>query len=173
MQYRTDLAIEVLSRTPATLRAMLSGLSDDWLMNNYGPETFSPFDVVGHLIHGEKTDWIPRMRRILAQGDSVRFDPFDRYAMYQQSQGKTIQQLLDEFELLRKQNLLELSGAGLTEAQLDQRGLHPTLGTVSLRQLLATWVAHDLNHVHQIAKCMAIQYREACGPWAEFLGVYR
>lgn len=172
MQFHTQEAVEILSRTPAVLRAMLSGLSEPWLKNNYGPDTFSPFDVVGHLVHGETTDWMPRLRRILRDGASVPFDPFDRYAMYELSKGKSIDDLLHEFETLRIKNLEELTQLRLTDSHLGLQGQHPRLGMVTLRQLLATWVAHDLNHIHQVAKCMAIQYRDACGPWRGVLGVF-
>lgn len=172
MTFDLDHATQVLARTPATLRAMLDGLSDAWLHGRYGPETFSPFDVVGHLIHGEKTDWMPRVRRILTDGPRVPFDPFDRYAMREATRGRGIGDLLQEFAALRAANLLELAALPVA-ASLDQNGTHPTLGPVTLRNLLACWVAHDLNHVHQVAKCMAYQYRDEVGPWEAFLGVYR
>ena len=171
MPFRLEQAIEVLERTPAVLRSMLSGLSEPWVMNNYGPETWSPFDVVGHLIHGERTDWIPRARIILERGASKPFEPFDRFAQYEASKGKSIVQLLDEFESLRRQNLDTLRAMKLTEAQLDLPGTHPALGPVTLRQLLATWVCHDLNHIHQIAKSMAYQYRDDVGAWREYITI--
>jgi hypothetical protein len=171
MAFCLDEAIDVLERTPAVLRALLDGLSDSWVMNNYGPETWAPFDVVGHLIHGEKTDWIPRARIILEQGPSRPFDPFDRYAQYEASKGETVGQLLDEFESLRRQNLETLRALRLTDAQLDLPGTHPVLGRVTLRNLLATWVCHDLNHVHQIAKAMAHQYRGEVGAWQEYITI--
>jgi hypothetical protein len=171
MPFRLEQAIEVLERTPAVLRAMLGGLSEPWVMNNYGPETWSPFDVVGHLIHGEKTDWIPRARIILEHGASRPFEPFDRYAQYEASRGKRIDALLDEFESLRKQSLLSLRSMKLTDAQLDLPGTHPALGPVTLRNLLATWVCHDLNHIHQIAKSMAYQYRDEVGAWREYITI--
>lgn len=171
MQFDLKQAVEVLANTPAVLRSMLAGLSDPWVMNKYGDKTFSPFDVVGHLIHGDKTDWMARVRLILDYGDSRAFEPFDRYAMYAESKGKTIHDLLAEFEQLRSVNLTELERLRLTPAQLDLPGLHPALGPVTLRQLLATWVVHDLNHIHQVAKCMAWQYRDEVGPWNAYLSI--
>lgn len=151
---------------------MLEGLGDHWLRSNYGPDTFTPFDVVGHLVHGEKTDWMPRVRRILTHGPRLPFDPLDRYAMREAGRGRSIDELLDEFATLRAANLEELATLPVADS-LDLEGTHPKLGRVTLRNLLSCWVAHDLNHVHQVAKCMAYQYREEVGPWVEFLGVYR
>jgi len=171
MQFDLQHGLEVLSRTPAVLRAMLQGLSEPWIVNNYGEQTFSPYDVVGHLIHGERMDWVKRIDRILTDGERVPFDKFDRYAMYEESRGKSINDLLLEFETLRTANLGRVRTIHL-EQQLDRKGMHPVLGPVTMKNLLACWVAHDLNHIHQIAKCMAIQYREEVGPWVKFLGVY-
>ncbi len=171
MQYQTEHAVEVLSRTPEVLKTMLGGLSDPWVLNNYGPETFSPFDVVGHLIHGERTDWIPRARIILEHGESRTFEPFDRYAMYEDSSGQTIRQLLDTFASLRRDNIETLRALNPTPQQLRLCGTHPELGTVSLEALLATWVAHDLNHLAQIAKAMAYQYNDAVGAWHPYISI--
>ncbi len=171
MEFKLDQAVEVLNRTPKVVRAMLAGLSEPWVRNNYGPETFSPFDVVGHLLHGEKTDWMTRVRIILDHGPSKPFAAFDRYAMYEESRGKSINQLLDEFETYRTKNLSDLTALNLSPDKLDLKGTHPALGTVTLRQLLSTWVVHDLGHLHQIAKCMAWQYRENVGPWKEYLTI--
>lgn len=171
MRFELEQAIEVLQRTPGVLRGMLGGLSEPWVRNNYGEKTFSPFDVVGHLIHGERTDWIVRARTILEYGETKPFEPFDRYAMYEESKGKSLAELLDEFERLRGENLRTLDGLSLTPEQLQQSGMHPALGRVTLGQLLATWVVHDLNHVHQIAKCMAYQCRDDVGPWREYLTI--
>lgn len=171
MEFSLEQAVEVLRRTPNVVDAMLRGLSDPWVMNNYGLDTFSPFDVVGHLIHGEKTDWIPRLRIILEHRDSVPFEPFDRYAMYEASKGKRIADLLGEFASLRNDNIESLMAMKLTSNHLEYCGKHPALGIVTVRNLLATWVAHDLNHTHQIAKSMAWQYRDAVGPWREYLTV--
>jgi hypothetical protein len=171
MEFQLDRALEVLERTPAALRGLLNGLSGAWTSPNEGPDTFSAFDNVGHLIHGERTDWIPRARIILAQGTNRRFEPFDRFAQTRESQGKSLADLLAEFERLRAGNLATLRAWRLTDAQLDLQGEHPELGVVSLRQLLATWTAHDLGHVAQVARVLAKQYREAVGPWRAYLPV--
>ena len=162
-------AMAILRRTPAVLDEWLRGLSDEWVMENEGPETFSPFDVVGHLIHGEKADWIGRARIILEQGESRPFDPFDRFAMYEESTGKTLPDLLDEFAALRAENLVALEGMALTDEELDRTGRHPELGAVTLRQLLATWTVHDLSHIAQIARVMAKQYKTEVGPWRKYI----
>ena len=162
-------AMAILRRTPAVLDEWLRGLSDEWVMENEGPETFSPFDVVGHLIHGEKADWIGRARIILEQGESRPFDPFDRFAMYEESKGKTLPDLLDEFAALRAENLVALEGMALTDEELDRTGRHPELGAVTLRQLLATWTVHDLSHIAQIARVMAKQYKTEVGPWRKYI----
>ncbi len=166
-------AITVLARTPGVLRAMLSGLEPEWTHRNYGEGTFSPFDVVGHLISGERTDWLVRTRIILEHGPSRPFDKYDRYAQFEASRGKTLSDLLDEFERLRGESLVALRGLNLAPADLERRGSHPALGEVTLGNLLATWVAHDLNHIAQIAKAMATQVEAAVGPWREYLGVLR
>ena len=163
--------IAVLERTPATFRALLAGLPEGWIVANEGPETFSPFDNVGHLIHGERTDWIPRARIILEQGENRRFEPYDRFAQKRESMGKTLPQLLDEFAQLREANVATLRGWNLSDAQLAREGEHPALGRVTLRQLLAAWVVHDLGHIAQTARVMSKQYREAVGPWREYLPV--
>lgn len=163
--------IAILRNTPDVLRALLRDLDARWITSNYGPDTFNPFDVVGHLIHGERTNWLPRIRMILEHGESRAFDAFDRYAMYEASKGSTIGELLDEFDSLRGDGLRELGAMNLTDADLDRRGTHPALGPVTLRQLLTTWPTHDLNHIHQIAKCMAWQCRDEIGPWRAYLGV--
>ncbi len=171
MQLELPLALEVLERTPAAFRALLGGLSDAWTAPNEGPDTFSAFDNLGHLIHGERTDWIPRARIILAQGPERRFEPFDRFAQYHESRGKSVADLLDEFARLRAENLATLRGWDLSEAELALEGEHPALGTVTLRQLLATWVAHDLGHIAQTARVLAKQYRDEVGPWRAYLPV--
>lgn len=171
MNFELARGIEVLQRTPGTLRAMLTGLSSDWTDANEGADTWSPYVIVGHLIHGERTDWIARVKIVLAQDAQRRFEPFDRFAQFRESEGKSIEDLLDEFEHIRNENLTLLSGWQLTEAQLSLEGEHPAFGSVTLRQLLATWVAHDLGHLAQIARVMAKQYREAVGPWREYLPV--
>jgi hypothetical protein len=171
MRHDSDPSRAVLSRTPAVLRALLAGLGPQWTHANDGPDRFSPFDVVGHLIHGERTDWLPRTRWIREKGAREPFPPFDRFAQAHESRGKTLGQLLDEFEGLRGASLGELAALKLTEQDLDAPGMHPTLGAVTLRQLLATWVVHDLNHVAQIARAMAFQYKDEVGPWRAFLPI--
>ena len=171
MRFQLADALAVLQRTPGTLRALLGGLGDGWVHSNYGEGTFSPFDVVGHLIHGERTDWIPRARIILEHGEARAFDKFDRFAQFAASKGKSLAALLDEFTALRRENLQLLERMQLTDADLDRLGRHPELGTVTLRQLLATWVAHDLDHVMQIVRVLARQYSEEVGPWRAYLRI--
>ena len=171
MQFQLTHALEVLERTPGTFRALLGGLPDAWTSPNEGPDTFSALDNVGHLVHGERTDWIPRARIILAQGPNRRFEPFDRFAQNRESRGKSVSELLDELARLRAENLATLRGWELSDRELSLEGEHPALGTVTLRQLLASWVAHDLGHIAQTARVLAKQYREAVGPWREYLPV--
>lgn len=171
MNFTLEHAVEILSRTPTVLRALLAGLGEHWTHANYGEKTFSPFDVVGHLIHGERADWIPRALIILERGEERPFDPFDRYAMYEASKGKTMAELLDTFESHRKQNLETIEELRLTPDLFLRRGTHPELGTVTLENLLATWALHDLNHISQIAKAMAHQYRNAVGPWRAYISI--
>jgi hypothetical protein len=170
-QFNLADAIAVLSRTPASLDALLRGLPDTWVRNNEGKDTWSPFDIVGHLIVGERTDWMPRARIILENGEARTFDPFDRFAQAKESQGKSMEQLLDEFARLRSENLAALQAMNLQPGDLSRRGKHPALGVVTLSELLATWAAHDLTHLHQLSRVMAHQYRTAVGPWSKFLGV--
>lgn len=172
-EFELTSAIAILERTPRVLRAWLAGLPREWTHSNYGEDTFSPFDVVGHLIHGESNDWIPRARIILEHGTARPFDKYDRYAQFEASRGKSMDTLLDEFDAARAKSLAALKNMNLTQQQLQLRGMHPALGEVALSQLLATWVAHDLNHLAQIAKCMATQYEHAVGPWREYLGVLK
>jgi DinB superfamily len=171
MQYDHKKSLEVLERTPAVLKALLSNLNRDWTMNNEGPETFSPFDVLGHLIHGEKTDWRPRIQRIIEHGNTKTFELFDRFAMYEESKGKTMHQLLYEFEALRNENIIWFRSLNLTAEDLDKKGMHPKLGEVTMKNLLATWVVHDLTHIAQITRVMAKQYKDAIGPWTEFFRI--
>lgn len=171
MQYSLERSYEILERTPAVLQVLLSGLHDDWVMNNEGPETYSPYDVVGHLIHGEKTDWTTRMKIILEFGDTKTFVRWNREAMYEESVGRTLQQLLDEFAAVRKENMVWFKSLNLTESDFDKKGLHPVLGDVSLRYLMATWVVHDLTHIAQITRVMAKQYKTEIGPWLEFFRI--
>lgn len=171
MQYCLERSYEILERTPAVLHALLSGLPDDWVMPNEGPETFSPYDVVGHLIHGEKTDWTARAKMILEFGNTKIFERYDRFAQYEESKGRSLQQLLDEFAVIRKENMTWFRSLHLTEYDLDKKGMHPVLGDVTLRNLLATWVVHDLTHISQITRVMAKQYKEEMGPWPEFFRI--
>jgi DinB family protein len=166
-----DEAVALLSRTPATLDAMLRGLPEGWISANEGSDTWSPSDVVGHLIHGERTDWMTRARIILEQGDSRPFEKFDRFAQFAASKGRTLASLLEEFASLRHENLRELAALGLTDRDLDRRGAHPELGVVTLRQLLATWTAHDLDHIVQISRVLAKQYSDEVGPWRAYLRI--
>ena len=171
MEFQLGQAKEILARTPVTLNSLLRDAPETWLHSNEGPETWSPFDVVGHLIHGEEADWIPRARIILEQGERGIFEPFDRFAMFERSRGKSLPELLDRFEELRGQSLQELEALNLTPELLEKRGTHPELGLVTLNQLLSTWVVHDLGHVGQIVRVMAKQYDEAVGPWKAYLPV--
>jgi hypothetical protein len=168
-----DLAqgVVVLERTPATLLALLAGVPPAWTDATEGLDTWSPYIVVGHLIHGERADWIPRARIILAQGPDRRFTPVDREAQFRESQGIPLSELLAEFARLRAENLATLDEWALTDHDLALEGEHPEFGPVTLRQLLATWVAHDLTHLGQISRVMAKQYRNAVGPWRKYLGV--
>ncbi len=171
MKYSIPQSIEILERTPAVLNALIAGLSDGWVMNNEGPETFSPYDVIGHLIHGEKTDWVERAKMILEFGNSKTFIPWNRFAQYEESKGKTLQQLLDNFSAVRKENMHWFKSLNLTENDLEKTGLHPVLGEVTLRNLLSTWVVHDLTHIAQITRVMAKQYTEEMGPWPQFFRI--
>jgi hypothetical protein len=166
-----DEAVAILTRTPATLDALLRGLPEPWIAANEGAETWSPYDVVGHLIHGERTDWMPRAKIILEHGEARPFDKFDRFAQFELSRGRTLASLLDEFASLRQQNLRDLAALQLTERDLDRRGTHPELGAVTLRQLLATWTAHDLDHIVQISRAIARQYSDEVGPWRAYLRI--
>jgi hypothetical protein len=171
MTFETERAIEVLSRTPATLQSFLAGLSEPWVRGTEGPDTFSPFDVVGHLIDGEETDWITRARIILGRSAEPRFEPYDRFRHRNRNVSRSLPSLLSEFAELRAANVELLRSWQLTSADLDLTGIHPTFGRVSLRQLLSAWVVHDLGHVAQVARVMAKQYRDAVGPWVPFLTV--
>ena len=171
MEFQLEHGMAILSRTPATLNVLLRGAPAEWTMGNEGPDTWSPYDVLGHLIHGEETDWIPRARIILEHGEAKAFEPFDRFAQVGKSKGKTVEALLDEFANLRTMNLETLSQLGVTREKLALRGTHPELGSVTLGELLATWVAHDLSHVAQALRAMSKQYTEAVGPWRQYLPI--
>lgn len=170
--FSVEDAVAVLERTPASLSALLRGLPETWARATEGEGTWSPYDVIGHLIHGERTDWIPRARHILA-GETRAFDPFDRTAQFTESQGKTLDELLATFADLRRENVAALMAMKLTEDDLSRQGLHPALGEVTLAQLLATWVVHDLDHIAQVVRAMAKVYTEATGPWNEYLSILR
>lgn len=171
MQYDHKKSLEILERTPLVLKALLSGLDGDWIVNNEGPETFSPFDVIGHLVQGEKTDWRPRIQLIIDHGNTRPFEMFDRFAMYRESKDKTIDLLLQEFEDIRNENIIWLKSLKIQDVDLDKKGIHPHLGKVAMKNLLATWVVHDLTHIAQISRVMAKQYKKAVGPWKEFFRI--
>jgi len=173
MQFDMDSALEILRRTPKTLNAMLRDLPDDWARVTEGPETWSPYVVVGHLIHGEQTDWLPRARVILDHGATKPFPPFDRLAQFEASRGKSLNQLLDEFAAARARSLAELSELRLTPDMWAREGRHPEFGAVTLGQLLSTWVAHDLDHLVQVSRVMAKAYTDAVGPWRAYLRVLK
>jgi hypothetical protein len=170
MEFNLADTIAVLGRTPATLNALLRGLPNAWLRGNEGNDSWNAFDIMGHLIVGEQTDWVPRVRIIMESGETRPFDPFDRFAQ-KKNRGKSLEELLDDFDRLRKENLAALKGLNLQPEDFDRRGMHPALGVVTLSQLLSTWVVHDLTHLHQLSRVMAHQYRDAVGPWSVFLGV--
>lgn len=171
MTFNLQKSIEILSRTPKTLQILLADISDDWLVNNEGENTWSPYDIVGHLIHGEKTDWMVRAKIILSDKKDKTFESFDRFAQEKESKGKTIQELLEEFANLRAQNLVQLEQLQLATNDFSKKGIHPELGEVTLQQLLATWTVHDLGHIAQITRVMAKQYTTEVGPWSAYLGV--
>ena len=171
MELQLEHAKDILRRTPATLNLLLQGLPEPLLTTNEGPDTWSPYDIVGHLVHGEETDWIERACIILEEGESRAFTPFNREAMFEKSKGKSIDELLNTFARLRAENLHQLDELNLTPELLEKRGLHPELGRVTLSQLLSTWVVHDLSHIGQIVRVMSKQYGDAVGPWKAYLPV--
>lgn len=171
MEFRLDDALPVLQRTPAVLHALLLDLPGRWTAGNEGLGTWSPFDVVGHLIHGERTDWVPRVEHMLRHGDTLPFAPFDREAMFAASEGLSLTELLDTFGRLRAENLVRLAALRLSDADMARRGRHPEMGVVTIGQHLATWVAHDLGHLGQVVRVMARQYSEAVGPWRAYLPI--
>jgi hypothetical protein len=173
MTFDLNKSIEILERTPKMLKIMLLGISSEWTSANEGNDTWSVYDVIGHLIHGEKTDWIPRTEIILSENPNKTFTPFDRFAQFEDSKGKKLTQLLEEFEELRNKNLEILRTKKLSLQDLQKKGTHPTLGEVTLSQLLATWVVHDLNHLAQISRVMAKQYKNEVGVWIEFLRILK
>lgn len=171
MEHNLEQTISLLGRTPAALDALVRDLPETWTRRNEGEKSWSVFDIVGHLIHGERTDWMPRARMIMQFQERKSFEPFDRLAQARDSQGKSLELLLDEFARLRAENLRELRALNLRPKDLALPGRHPALGVVTLSQLLATWAVHDLTHLHQISRVMAHQYRKAVGPWSQYLGV--
>jgi hypothetical protein len=171
MEHDLQDTLSLLTRTPGALNALLRDLPEMWTSRNEGENTWSPFDVVGHLIYGERTDWMPRVRMVMQFGEAQAFAPFDRWGMARETQGKSLGQLLDEFAHLRSENLGQLRALNLQRADLERCGRHPALGVVTLSELLATWATHDLTHLHQISRVMAHQYREGVGPWSAYLGV--
>ncbi len=172
MLFNIEESVEILQRTPAVLEILLSGLEEPWITGNEGKETWSPYDVVGHLIHGEKTDWVPRMMIILGEGGDKKFTPFDRFAQFEESKGKSVAALLSEFKKLRSENLRILKEIKLSEEQLQKKGIHPEFGEVTLKQLLATWVVHDLGHLTQVTRVMAKQYKQEIGPWVKYFNIF-
>jgi DinB superfamily len=171
MEFDLDKAIAVLARTPATLRTLLKDLPRDWVDTNEGADTWSPYDVIGHLIHGERADWIARAKIILEHGESRPFDPFDRFAQFEESKGKTLGELLEEFAALRERNLAALREMKIGAGDFEKTGQHPALGRVTLKELLATWVTHDLDHIAQVARTMAKQYASEVGPWQAYISI--
>lgn len=171
MKFELDKSIEILERTPAILDAYLSGLSEEWLRNNEGEDTWSPYNVVGHLISGEKTDWMLRIKTILSSSKNKLFEPFDRFSQLQENQDIPISDLLTQFSKLRAENIAELKSLGISADDVQLTGVHPHFGEVTLEQLIATWVVHDLGHIGQISRVMAKQYKQEVGPWMDYLGV--
>lgn len=171
MTFEIEKALEILKRTPSTLENLLHGLSNDWLMNNEGLNTWSPYDIVGHLIHGEKTDWLVRAKIILSDLENKTFEPFNRFAQERESRNKSIEELLKKFKRLRKENLRELKALQINEESLVLKGMHPELGEVKLQELLSAWVVHDLGHISQITRVMAKQYKDEVGVWKNYLGI--
>jgi DinB family protein len=171
MEYQPAHAIEILSQTPATVSALLLSLSEPWTQSSPDAEAWNPYDVIGHLIHGEETDWIPRAEIILHEGPSRAFEPFNRFAQFEQSRRQSLASLLERFAQLRHQNLATLKQMNITSEQWELRGLHPELGSVTLGQLIAAWAVHDLDHIGQIVTAMAKQYTEAVGPWRAYLAI--
>ena len=171
MEFQLEQATNILRRTPDTLNSLLRGVPAEWTIGNEGGDTWSPYDILGHLIHGEETDWLPRAKIILRLGESRAFEPFDRFAQFEKSRGKSADELLDKFEALRTENLAALRQMNITPDQLEFRGTHPELGSVTLRELLATWAVHDLSHIAQATRVMCKQYSEAVGPWKQYLPI--
>lgn len=173
MNFSLEKSLEILERTPTAYKELLNGVSNEWCMTNEGGETWSPYDILGHLIHGETTDWMERIEIILSDKPEKNFKPFDRFAQFEESKGKSLKDLLGEFMMLRIMNLEKLKSKNITETDLDKTGIHPEFGEVTLRQLLSTWVVHDLNHLAQVARVMAYHYKDEVGPWKEYLRILK
>lgn len=173
MDFNLQKSLEILQRTPDTLFALLQGISSDWTTINEGGHTWNVYDIIGHLIDGERTDWIPRIEIILSDNKDKSFTSFDRFAQFEERKGKTFAALLAEFKSLREKNLKHLQTLHLTKNDFKKKGVHPAFGEVTLEQLIATWVVHDLNHIAQIARVMAKQYSSATGPWIEYLPILK
>lgn len=171
MLFDLSKSIEILERTPAVLKTLLANLSPDWIFENEGPDTWSPYEVIGHLIHCEKTDWLVRAQIILSDQEDKTFEPFDRFAQLKAGKEKSLESLLEEFQVLREKNLETLKSMQINAEKLKQTGIHPAFGAVNLAQLLSSWTVHDLGHIVQIARVMAKQFKEEVGPWVEYLGV--
>ncbi|NND53085.1 MAG: DinB family protein [Flavobacteriaceae bacterium] len=171
MEYSIETALEILDRTPRTIQTLLDNLSEEWTANNEGGESWSPYDILGHLIHGEKTDWISRIKIALSDEGNKTFHPFDRFAQFEESKGKSMSDLFTEFSELRQKNIEELKALNITASDFEKPAIHPSLGKVKLKQLMATWVVHDLGHIAQISRVMAKQYSDEVGPWKAYLSV--
>lgn len=173
MQFELNKSIEILQRSPKILRTLLGNLPTELTHQNEGGDSWSAFDVIGHLIHGEKTDWVPRAKILLGKGEKKKFEPFDRFAHFENSKGKSLNELITEFENLRAQNIEEIKNLRISNEDLDLEGIHPELGTVNLKQLFATWVVHDLEHIAQVTRVMAKQYKDEVGSWVEYLNILK
>lgn len=173
MKFSIDNTIEILGQTPDVLITLLQNASDDWVLKNEGGESWSAYDIIGHLTHGEKTDWMTRATIILSKNPDKKFEPFDRFAQFNDNKGKSMTQLLNEFSKLRAENLKQLRSKNISADQLLLKGTHPSFGEVTLAQLLATWVVHDLNHIAQISRVMAFQYKDEVGPWSAYLSILK
>lgn len=172
IEFSIDKTLEILEQTPETLSLFLKNLSNDWILSNEGENTWSPYDVIGHLIHGEKTDWIPRLNKIL-HDENKNFEPFDRFAQFENSKGKNSRVLLTEFKILRVNNLKYLKSLDLSDSDLLLTGIHPEFGEVTVKELLATWATHDLGHISQISRVLAKQYKDQVGPWSSYISILK
>ncbi|MEX0314502.1 MAG: DinB family protein [Allomuricauda sp.] len=171
MEFNLEESIQILVKTPSVISNLLKDLPEVWIKTNEGGDTWSPYDIVGHLIHGEQTDWIPRAKIILDTENNKTFTPFDRFAQFENSSGKTLNQLLSEFQELRTENIETLKALDITESDLMKEGIHPEFGLVTLKQLLATWAVHDLGHIHQIVRVLANNYKNEVGPWIQYISI--